>query len=67
VVGIFIGAALLQVLKNLVNLLGIRSSLDFAVMGTVIFIGVVTDELLKRRTRKQTLSKSRDRSSQQTP
>lgn len=49
VVGIVIGAALLQVLKNLVNLLGIRSSLDFAVMGTVIFIGVITDELLKRR------------------
>jgi len=48
-IGILIGAALLQVLKNLVNLLGIRSSLDFAVMGTVIFIGVVTDEMLKRR------------------
>ena len=37
VVGIIIGAALLQVLRNLVNLLGIPSSLDFAVMGAVIF------------------------------
>jgi hypothetical protein len=29
--------------------------LDFAVMGTVIFLGVVIDELLKRRKRKQML------------
>lgn len=57
VVGILIGTALLQVLKNLVNLLGIRSSLDFAVMGTVIFIGVVTDEMLKRRKNKRAQSK----------
>lgn len=56
VIGILIGAALLQVLKNLVNLLGIRSSLDFAVMGTVIFIGVVTDEMLKRRRNRRGLS-----------
>lgn len=55
VLGILIGAALLQVLKNLVNLLGIRSSLDFAVMGTVIFLGVVTDEWLKRRRRNRGL------------
>ncbi len=58
VVGILIGAALLQVLKNLVNLLGIRSSLDFAVMGTVIFFGVILDELLKRRKRDRGMRKS---------
>src|SRR6202043_3523213 len=33
IIGILIGAALLQVLQNLVNLLGIPSSLNFAVMG----------------------------------
>jgi ribose transport system permease protein len=49
VVGIIIGAALLQVLQNLVNLLGIPSSLNFAVMGAVILIGVVADQLLSRR------------------
>jgi ribose transport system permease protein len=49
VVGILIGTALLQVLQNLVNLLGIPSSLNFAVMGAVILIGVVADQLLKRR------------------
>jgi ribose transport system permease protein len=49
VIGIVIGAALLQVLQNLVNLLGIPSSLNFAVMGTVILIGVITDQILSHR------------------
>ncbi len=49
IIGIVIGTALLQVLQNLVNLLGIPSSLNFAVMGTVILIGVVADELVRRR------------------
>lgn len=49
ILGIVIGTALLQVLQNLVNLLGIPSSLNFAVMGTVILLGVVADQLLKRR------------------
>jgi ribose transport system permease protein len=49
IIGILLGTALLQVLQNLVNLLGIPSSLNFAVMGTVILLGVLTDELLGRR------------------
>ena len=49
VIGILIGAALLQVLQNLVNLLGIPSSLNFAVMGAVILVGVIADQLLGRR------------------
>jgi ribose transport system permease protein len=48
IVGIVIGAALLQVLQNLVNLLGIPSSLNFAVMGTVILIGVIADRYVKK-------------------
>ena len=51
VLGIVIGAALLQVLRNLVNLLDIPGSLDFAVMGAVILIGAVADQLLGRRMR----------------
>ena len=50
VIGILLGTALLQVLQNLVNLLGIPSSLNFAVMGAVILIGVLVDQLLKNRT-----------------
>jgi ribose transport system permease protein len=49
VIGILIGTALLQVLQNLVNLLGIPSSLNFAVMGAVILLGVMADQLLRRR------------------
>jgi ribose transport system permease protein len=53
IVGVVLGTILLQVLQNLVNLLGIPSSLNFAVMGSVILIGVLADtqfaEFRKRR------------------
>jgi ribose transport system permease protein len=48
IIGILLGAALLRVLPNLVNLLNISSSLDFAVMGAVIFLGVLADQLVRR-------------------
>jgi len=51
VLGIVLGAALLQVLRNLVNLLDIPGSLDFAVMGAVILIGAAADQLFGRRLR----------------
>jgi len=54
IIGILIGAALLQVLQNLVNLLGIDSSLNFAVMGAVVLIGVLADQIFKNRTAKKT-------------
>ena len=44
IIGVVLGAVLLQVLQNLVNLLGIPSSLNFAVMGSVILIGVLADQ-----------------------
>lgn len=49
VAGMLIGTALLQVLQNLVNLLGIDSSLNFAVMGGVVLVGVMADQWLARR------------------
>ena len=49
ILGIVIGTALLQVLQNLVNLLGIPSSLNFAVMGAVVLIGVLSDQIFQRR------------------
>jgi ribose transport system permease protein len=53
IIGIVIGTALLQVLQNLVNLLGIRSSLNTAVMGVVVLVGVLADQLLQRRAAKK--------------
>ena len=55
IAGILIGTALLQVLQNLVNLLGVPSSLNFAVMGAVILIGAIVDEFLKRRSAKPSM------------
>jgi ribose transport system permease protein len=49
ILGIVLGSILLQVLQNLVNLLGIPSSLNFAVMGAVILLGVLADQQLQRR------------------
>jgi len=53
VIGILIGVTLLQVLQNLVNLLGIPSSLNFAVMGAVVLIGVLADQIFKNRAAKK--------------
>jgi ribose transport system permease protein len=49
VLGIVLGTVLLQILQNLVNILGIPSSLNFAVMGGVILIGALADRQLARR------------------
>lgn len=51
VLGVVLGTVLLQVLQNLVNLLGIPSSLNFAVMGSVILVGVLLDRQMSRRGR----------------
>ena len=53
ILGVVLGTILLQVLQNLVNLLGIPSSLNFAVIGGVILVGVVADQQFMRyRTRR---------------
>lgn len=59
IVGVVLGVVLLQVLQNLVNLLGIPSSLNFAVMGTVILAGVIADTQFHayRERRRQTAAK----------
>jgi ribose transport system permease protein len=53
IIGIVIGAAILQVLQNLVNLLGIPSPLNYVVMGGVVLAGVIADQLLKNRAAKK--------------
>jgi ribose transport system permease protein len=49
IVGIVLGTVLLQILQNLVNILGIPSSLNFAVMGSVILLGVLADQQIAMR------------------
>jgi ribose transport system permease protein len=53
IIGILIGTALLLVLQNLVNLLNIPSSLNFAVMGAVVLVGVLADQIFKTRAARQ--------------
>jgi ribose transport system permease protein len=55
IIGILIGTALLLVLQNLVNLLGIPSSLNFAVMGTVVLLGVLADQIFQARSAKKAI------------
>jgi ribose transport system permease protein len=53
VIGIIIGTALFQVLQNVVNLLGIPSSLNFTVMGAVVLIGVLADQIIQKRSERK--------------
>jgi len=46
--GVLVGAALLRVLYNAINILNIPTNLEFAVIGAVILAGVTGDELVKR-------------------
>jgi ribose transport system permease protein len=48
-VGIILGVVLIQLIPNLVNLLGWDTSLTFAVMGVVILLGAMVDGMLVRR------------------
>jgi ribose transport system permease protein len=59
IVGALLGVVLLQELQNLVNLLGIPSSLNFAVMGSVILIGVLADQQFSSYRNRVAASKGR--------
>ena len=48
VLGVIFGAAILRVLYNAINILGIKTEMEFAVIGVVILAGVIADELIKR-------------------
>ncbi len=48
IVGVLIGTALMRVLYNAINILGIPTHLEFAIIGAVILAGVVTDELVRK-------------------
>ena len=48
IIGVVIGAAVMFVLYNAINLLGIPSTLEFAIIGLVILVGAMTDEVAKK-------------------
>lgn len=48
IIGVLIGAAVMQVLRNSITLLDIPTQMEFAIIGAVILAGVVVDELVQR-------------------
>ncbi len=48
ILGVIIGTAVMRVLYNAINILGISTQLEFAIIGVVILGGVIVDELIKR-------------------
>lgn len=48
IIGVIIGTALMQTLYNLIVLMGIPDTLEFTIIGAVILIGVVADELVRK-------------------
>jgi len=58
IVGVIIGAALMQVLRNMITLVdAIPTHIEFAVIGAVILAGVIADELVKRYATKRRAQK----------
>ena len=58
ILGVVIGAALMQVLRNMINLVeAIPKNIEFAVIGAVILVGVATDEVVKRMAAKRKAAK----------
>ena len=49
VLGVILGAAIMRVLYNAIGVLGIPTQWEFAIIGVVILLAVVVDELLRRR------------------
>ena len=48
ILGVVIGTAVMRVLYNAINIVGIPTQLEFAIIGTVILGGVIVDEVVKR-------------------
>ena len=70
ILGVIIGAAIMQLLYNSIGVLGIQTTLEYAVIGIVILLGVIADEVVKRwaarrRAGRQTRTQSQPPPSQQ--
>ena len=48
ILGVVVGAAVLRLLYNAINVLGIPTQLEFAIIGAVILAGAVADEVVRR-------------------
>ncbi len=60
ILGVVIGTALMQTLYNLIVLMKISDKLEFAIIGAVILIGVIADELVKRVAAKRRAARQKE-------
>jgi ribose transport system permease protein len=51
--GILVGTAILVILPNFTNMWGVKTELEYTVIGSALLFGAVMDELLRRRVAKQ--------------
>ncbi|MSU44545.1 MAG: ABC transporter permease [Pedosphaera sp.] len=58
VLGLIIAAAVIRLLYNSINMLGISTHLEYAIIGAVILAGVIADELVKRYAVKRRAAKA---------
>ncbi len=61
ILGVVIGTAVVRALYNSINLLGIPTQLEFAIIGAVILAGVIVDEMVKRVVARRRARRTRDR------
>jgi ribose transport system permease protein len=56
---VIIGTAIVRVLYNAINILGIATTLEFGVVGLVILVGVGADEVIKGLTARRRIAEVR--------
>lgn len=59
ILGVIIGTAIVRVLYNAINIIGIATTLEYAVVGLVILVGVGADEIVKSFGAKRRLAEVR--------
>ena len=47
--GVIIAAAVIRIIFNSINIVGISTHLEFGILGLVILLGVIGDEILKKK------------------
>ena len=55
ILGVVIAAAVIRLIYNSINMIGISTHLEFGILGMVILLGVIGDEFLKKKNESKTV------------
>jgi ribose transport system permease protein len=61
IVGVIVGSALMQVLRNMITLTTTHGNIEFAIIGAVILFGVIADEVVRRIATQRRAARSLER------